>query len=414
MASEHPPPLRVLSLCTVFPNPTEPGCGIFIARRLQALAALRNGPRVTVLAPVQLLDYAKRRQRLLRARGVVSTREDAAMRVMHPKWFYPPLSGASSAVFLFARLLPLCWRLRRRGFRFDLIDAHFAHPEGVAAAMLGRVFRCPVIITLRGNEVVHAKRPLRRWTQRWALRRATRIICVARWLEDFAVSAGVAVDRVITIPNGVDAGVFYRRDRAACRRIHDLPIGSRVILSAGYLVEGKGHHDVVAALATLHSRGIAARLVIAGGSGRDGNFEPAIRHSVRSRGLSDYVRLTGAVSPTALAELMAAADVLCLASFTEGWPNVVHEALACGTPVVATAVGAVPQLIPGPRYGRIVPVHDPQALADALGAALETAWAHDEIARWGQSRQWRQVAKEVLTTFNDACQGEARIREPAG
>jgi teichuronic acid biosynthesis glycosyltransferase TuaC len=87
--------------------------------------------------------------------------------------------------------------------------------------------------------------------------------------------------------------------------------------------------------------------------------------------------------------------VFCLASDVEGWPNVVHEALSCGTPVVVTRVGAVPEMVPSDHLGRIVPVQDQPALVDALQHALLHVWNRDAIARWGRLRGWDRVADEV-------------------
>jgi glycosyltransferase involved in cell wall biosynthesis len=93
---------------------------------------------------------------------------------------------------------------------------------------------------------------------------------------------------------------------------------------------------------------------------------------------------------------MAAADLFCLASSREGWPNVVNESLACGLPVVATDVGAIPEMIPSEQYGLIVPPDNAVALQNALREALGRNWDRSAIADWGQSRSWAQVAREVL------------------
>jgi glycosyltransferase involved in cell wall biosynthesis len=123
------------------------------------------------------------------------------------------------------------------------------------------------------------------------------------------------------------------------------------------------------------------------------------------------------VTQDALAELMSAADVFCLASSTEGWPNVVNEALACGTPVVATDVGAVRQMIDSDRYGSVVPVRDGEALAEALRAALTGRWDHEAISARGRSRSWSLVAEEVLEQMRavlaERSGKEAELAEPA-
>jgi glycosyltransferase involved in cell wall biosynthesis len=96
--------------------------------------------------------------------------------------------------------------------------------------------------------------------------------------------------------------------------------------------------------------------------------------------------------------------VFCLASAREGWPNVVHEAHACGTPVVATNVGGVPEMIPSENFGLVVPPNDPAALHAALKQALSRQWDRGAIAAWGQARSWRQVAAEVLREMEQVCE----------
>jgi glycosyltransferase involved in cell wall biosynthesis len=109
---------------------------------------------------------------------------------------------------------------------------------------------------------------------------------------------------------------------------------------------------------------------------------------------------------------MSAADVLALASEAEGWPNVVHEAMACGTPVVATDVGAIPEMIPSPELGFRVPFGDTGALRDALRMALARDWDRGAIARYAQGRAWDKVAAEVVEVLEEVVAehagGEAR------
>lgn len=383
---------RVLSLSTEFPNPSEPGKGLFVRSRLQAI---RSRASLVVVAPVAALDYANPQRDLLAARRIPRERQEGHMRVLHPRWLYPPCGGWTNAFFLFARLLPTLVRLRARQ-PFDVIDAHFAHPEGIAAVVLGKVLRRPVLVTVRGSELRYYRQRLKRYFMSWALRRADRVIAVSDGLRDLAIDLGVDPRRVRTVPNGINAAVFFRRDRLACRADHGIDSAERIILSAGDLAELKGHHRVIAAVKNLNDRGVRARLLIAGGVGRSGRYADTLRQQVVANGLVDQVTFCGEVTQDTLAELMSAADVFCLASSTEGWPNVVNEALACGTPVVATDVGAVRQMVVSDQYGSVVPVHDGAALADALCAALTGHWDHEAISAWGRSRSWSQVANDVL------------------
>jgi len=350
---------------------------------------------LTVLAPVPLIDYANPESRVLASLEIPKSRIDGAVRVLHPRWLYPPFGGWVNAFFLYFRLVLSSSVPHRRG-AIDLIDAHFAHPEGIAAALLASTLGIPFMITMRGCELRYQHHRAKRFWMSWALKRANRIITVSDGLMELAIRLGADPLKIRTIPNGINREVFYRRDRSECRRIHQIPEDARVILSAGDLARIKGHHRIIEALRTIGDDGCPAYLLIAGGVGRSGKYVDTLRARVAELGLQDRVRFTGLASQSTLAELMCAADVFCLASSSEGWPNVVNEALACGTPVVATDVGAVRRMLPSNRYGIVVPVDDVSALATALREALARDWNNSEIFDWGQSRSWEQVAVEVM------------------
>jgi teichuronic acid biosynthesis glycosyltransferase TuaC len=393
------PEPKVLSLSTNYPRPDDPHRGLFVRSRLQHVAEILP---VRVVSPVALVEYGGRKQ----AEGQApARRRDGNLDVFHPRWVYPPMGGMANGWFLAARLLPFL-RAMRREFPFSVVDAHFGHPEGVAASLLGAALGVPFTVTLRGSEVMHAQwRGRKRWIA-WAMRRAARVIAVAESLRRFAIGLGVDPERVRTIPNGVDADVFYPRPYAESRARLGMPADRPVILTAGHLIELKGHHRAVLALAELRKRGSRAELWIIGGAGRVASFEAQIRDAVRRHELEDAVRFVGAVPQAVLAEHMSAADVFCLASSREGWPNVVHEALACGAPVVATNVGGVEDMVTAAEHGTIVPAGDQEALTAALGAALEERRDRARIAAWGCSRSWSQVARETAATLCEAAEGK--------
>jgi teichuronic acid biosynthesis glycosyltransferase TuaC len=400
--------LRILSLSLAFPNPSDPGLGTFVRSRLHYMISRAE---IKVIAPLAMLDYAAIWSGTSGKAGEVpSQRWDEELEVFHPRWLYPPGAGALTALFLLASLLPGIGQLRRR-YRFELIDAHFGHPTAAVAALLSAVFGCPFVVTLRGDETRHATYALRRYGMSWALRRACRVITVSERLRQFAIGLGVEPARVCTIPNGVNARIYFQHDRQATRAKHGIAPGQLMLLSAGYLIERKGHHRAIRALGALRQQGIAAALWIVGAAGREGRYEGKIRDLVREMGIEDSVHFVGSVTPDVLAEYMSAADVFCLASTREGWPNVVHEALACGTPVVASDVGGVPDLIPSREYGVVVPIGDQQALETALRNALLQTWNRRTIAAWAQSRSWEQVAGEVIC---QARQGIAEDRRSRG
>jgi teichuronic acid biosynthesis glycosyltransferase TuaC len=124
--------LRILSLSTVYPNPRNPGAGLFVRSRLQHLAALAD---LELVAPIRMMDSASNA-------GVPAERQDENLLVLHPRWVYIPGAGLFGAMLLFLSVLLEAARIRKR-FPFQIIDAHFGYPEGIVAGMLARCFgRC--------------------------------------------------------------------------------------------------------------------------------------------------------------------------------------------------------------------------------------------------------------------------------
>jgi teichuronic acid biosynthesis glycosyltransferase TuaC len=378
--------MKILSLSSVYPNPQEPGLGLFVRSRLEQMARFAE---VKVIAPIPLIDYSNHERRLYRRRTFPAARQDGPIAAVHPRWFYPPGGTPVNVLCQFLRLLPLV-RSIRRSFPFDLIDAHFGYPEGVTAALLAAACGVPFTITLRGSEPIFAASLLRRKVLRWAMRRAGHIIAVSDELREFAILEGVDPSRATTIPNGIDPRVFYPRET------HVNP-GPRILLSAGELIEAKGHHLVIRATKALLERGHDVQLLVAGGVSRGGApYERELKRITAELGLEERVRFLGWVDRQTLPALLSFADLFCLASFTEGWPNVVNEALACGAPVVASAVGGVRAMLASGRYGIAVPPRDLAALTDALDRGLNQSWDRAAISAWGRSRTWAAVASEVI------------------
>ncbi len=347
--------MNILSLSSVFPNPAEPGLGLFVRSRLSDLSRHAN---VKVIAPIAALNP---KGKVACPRTGPWVRTDGLMEVFHPRWAFPPGGTPANVVCLFCRVYPLIRRLHRR-FAFDLIDAHFGYPEGVVAALLSRALEIPFVVTLRGSELMFGSYWSRRLAMQGEFRRASKIISVSEELRHFAIGQGAAPEKVITIPNGVDGALFCQRDRGAVRSKYGISAGRKVIVSAGEMIEAKGHQHAAAALRDIVAEGIDAELLIVGSSARGGpKYEATLKKFVADLGLGDRIRFVGWADRQGVAELLSAADVFCLASYTEGWPNVVHEALACGTPVVATRVGAIPEMIPSADYGFVTPVKDQSA-----------------------------------------------------
>lgn len=347
----------IVTYTSLFPNREMPHHGVFVAERLRRLLATRR-VSATVVAPLPWFpsrapvfgEYG-RYARVPRAERW----EDCD--VLHPRYGTVPGIGMNIQAFSLARAtLRELQRLKERGLA-AVIDAHYFYPDGVAAAWIGQRLRIPVVITARGSDInVLARHSVPRRLILRAAHQAAAVVTVSESLRTELIRMGVPADRVQTLRNGVDLVRFSPpADRAAVRR--SLGLNAWTLLSVGRLVPGKGHARVVQALQQIPD----AELVIVG----DGPDRNAIEQAVQAGGLSGRVRFTGALSHAKLVEYYRAADVMVLASASEGMPNVVLEALACGTAVVATAVGGIPEILDR-SVGRVVASREPPQIAAAI------------------------------------------------
>ena len=387
--------IRAVSLCTLFPSPSRPHAGLFVRARLAELAKIVD---LRIVAPERVFSpLAALRSSVARVEPDPGWPDFGVGR---PHWFTLRGAGVLTPAILYIQILPLFRRLKKLA-AMDLIDAHFGFPDGVAAALVSRALDVPFVLTLRGSELLHAKLPLRRRAMAWAVRRAAFVIAVSEELRRLALDLGASPSRTKVIGNGIDPALFYLQDRATCRRKHGVADQAKVVLSVGHLIELKGHHRVVEAVAALRAEGHPVELLIVGGEPAAGvrSFRREIERRIAAPGIGDSVHLLGVLPPQTLAEYMAAADVLCLASDREGCPNVVQEALACGLPVVASRVGSVPEMLPNRELGSVFAPRDVSALTVAIRDAFERSWDRRKIAAWGQSRSWRNVAAEVAGVF---------------
>ncbi len=399
---------RVLVFSTVFPNAAQPQHGVFVRRRMRALPP---GLAVAVMAPRPWFPFTDGLRPGFRP-AMPAVEEQEGTTVLHPRFLSPPGIGKSADGLLLAlSALPALARLRR-DFPFDVIDAHFGYPEGVAAALLGRLLGVPVVLTLRGSEVRIERSLLRRTQLAWALRAAARVIAVSGELADLAVRLGLPRERVRVIGNGVDPDLFRPLDRAACRRELGLAEDGPLLLTVGTLSERKGAHLVLDAMALLAGRLPGLRYLLVGGAGPEGAEGEALERQAARLGLAGRVRFAGARPPAELPLWYGAADLFVLPSSLEGSPNVVVEALACGTPVAATAVGSVRELLADPAVGTIVPRRDAPSVAAAIEASLARSWDRARISAAARARSWEVVGREVAEEIAAAL--AARRAAPEG
>lgn len=366
--------IRVLTLSTLFPDSSRPNFGVFVERQTMGLAA-HPDVALTVVAPVGLPPWPLSTG----ARHAVLARlpilEDWKGLTVHRPRFtaLPSTAGQFHARMLERALAPLLDTLA-----FDVIDASFFFPDGPAAVALGRRYGVPVSIKARGADIHH-------WGSASATagqvltagRGADGLLAVSAAMKADMAALGMPSDHICVHRTGVDQKRFGTLDRQAARR--SLGITGPLTLSVGALIPRKGHHVVIDAIAALP--GVSLWIV------GEGPERGALEAGIARAGLGDRVRLLGSVAHDDLPPLLAAADVMALASSSEGLANAWVEALASGTPIVVTDVGGARELLGDPRAGRMVD-RDPVAFAGAIAALLANPSAEEAVKAAVANYSW--------------------------
>jgi teichuronic acid biosynthesis glycosyltransferase TuaC len=388
--------LKVLVLSYLFPNSAQPGYGVFVLHRI---AAVSRRCLARVVAPVPWYPFIRWLRPSVWGGRIPRRETQGGLDVDHPRFAIVPryFKWFDALSFLFA-----AWRsvrrLGREGFAFDLVDVHWTYPDVVAGFVLARRRGCPFIVTVRGHEALYAEeRSIRRQLVAACLRRADAVVALSGELRDAVIALGVKPERVHVILNGVDGSRFTRMDRDACRAALGLAADRRIVLAVGRLTEGKGHQHIIRALAAPGGPA-TAELFIVGGVNPEARFDQDLRALVKEHAIESRVHFLDEQSQERLALWYGASDVFCLASHREGCPNVVLEALACGTPVVANDVGAVSQFV-GHDDGVLVRPGDAAALTHALAEALSRRWDRGAIAARMSERSWDSVARQVVELY---------------
>jgi teichuronic acid biosynthesis glycosyltransferase TuaC len=356
--------IRLLVFTRLYPHGVDPMLGVFVENQLKRL--LQFGEvSARVVAPVPRVPGWMAPSGYHRKLMGVSYRDvRSGVTVDHPRFLELPGSrlgtlAAPLAMYRAGRIH--IDGLLRQGFAFDLISAHLCYPDGVAGVLLGRRYGKPVIITAHGpdlNETARSVIPRR--VILWAVRRAVMLITPSQGLKDRAVEIGIDGRHVEVLRNGVDLELFRPGDRAAARA--RLGLSGLVLLSVGRLVPLKGHHLVIEAMAALPE----ASFVLVG----DGPERRRLLSQSERLGVASRVRFLGKLPHESLPDVYAAADVLVHPSSHEGLGNAPQEAMACGTPVVATDIPGLREVVSSRAAGVLMKERTAGALVAAVRRLL--------------------------------------------
>jgi teichuronic acid biosynthesis glycosyltransferase TuaC len=395
MADNSP---RLIVFSSLYPSRVRPNAGVFIRERMSKVA--RHCPMV-VISPVpwfplqSLIQWFKPDYRL----QPDNYEDQDGISVYFPRFLSIPGVGRSwDGFFMALGSLAICYRLKKH-FVFHLIDSHFAYPDGYAATLLGKWFKVPVTITLRGTEVPLSNIPSRRQRILKALNDAAQVFSVSDSLKRHVINLGADAEKIRVVGNGIDTAKFFPIDKKQARQHWQIPEDAQVLISVGGLVDRKGFHRVIEILPALIEKYPRLLYLIVGGASPEGNILSRLEQQVETLNIGQHVRFLGALPAEQLHDPLSAADLFVLATANEGWANVFLEAMACGLPVVCTDVGGNREVVANEILGSIVPFGNADALLLALDNALHRQWDRHAIINHAADNSWDKRVDILLAEF---------------
>ena len=374
--------MRILVITSQFPLAADPFRGRPILQTIRALGALAE---VHVLSPVARYPRWAQPRSYLAHRAQIPTVVEG-LTVEHVEYPAFPLLSRPLNGFLCARAI----RAATHRYAPDVILSYWLYPDAWAALRVASTLDTPVVVGALGSDIC-VRDPLSRRLTRAVVRDAQRLLVVSKALGQTAVDEyGALPDQLHVIPNGVDGELFKPRNRAAARQALGVQYDTELIIYVGRLVREKGLRELLDAMRALRQSNPQARAVLIG----DGPMRSELE-TLLQRAPDTPVRLVGALAPELVAQWMTACDLVTLPSWSEGHPNVLVEAQACGRAVVACDVGGISEIV-DPDSSILVPPRDSVALRNALQAALSRTWDEQAMAD-RHSRDWAAVARETLT-----------------
>jgi glycosyltransferase involved in cell wall biosynthesis/ubiquinone/menaquinone biosynthesis C-methylase UbiE len=392
------PSLKILLLSRNYPNNVMPFLGLWAEEPIRKISAIGD---VRVISPVPYCPPLPNYFEYTHFRRIVPHHYVNNVEVWHPRFLTGPgysLHALEATTYY--------WGVARqaakvyREFRFDLIHAYFTYPDGVVAARLGQRYEVPVVITEQA--------PWRPWMDDyprvrrqavWASQKSEFHIAPSRAARNSIAHFTGESEKLKIIPNGVDGSVFTPQPRSHKK-------DSQRILFVGFMRFVKGVDLLLQAMRQLTKRFPRIRLTLVGGGWYHQYRleEERLRTLTRDLGLQQHVEFVGMKPPNEVAEYMRNSSVLVLPSRSESFGAVLVEALACGTPIVATRCGG-PEDIVTDEVGVLAPVDHVDSLADAIASVIENREKYDpaRLRAYALANfDWQQIARRTVDLYYEA------------
>ncbi|TWX67625.1 glycosyltransferase [Colwellia sp. C1TZA3] len=365
------PSLVIIS--NLYPLPWEPNRATF---NRQQFAQLDNDFNKSVMVPIALPDWFAHRKEIKQTENV-----------RYVPYFYLPKFGRrfySAMMFVSIMLHSGFWLMRKKPKK---ILASWAFPDAIAASWISKLFNCDFYFKVHGSDInLHGKVPARAKQIVNASKRALGILSVSQALADEMVAMGINKEKIHVIYNGVDHQKFHLKQATVNKKTDDY------LLYVGNLKKEKGVIELLKGFALINEQYPALKLLYAG----PGNMRSEISSQAKYLAVGNKVIFLGSVDHDQLPKLISQARLLALPSYNEGVPNVVLEAMACGTPVLVSNVGGIPEVVDERICGKIISARSHLAVAEGLEHILSRTWDKEKIQQHSLQFSWQNNSQQLL------------------
>jgi len=369
----------IVIISNLYPSPWEPNRATF---NKQQFALLDDDFDKSVLVPVAFAEWFKNRK---------SFEQTEKLRFV-PYFYTPKFGRRFYSVFMFLSIMLHSgfWIKRKKA---DIMFASWAFPDAVATSWISQFFKTKFFFKVHGSDINEFAKVKSRASQiKKAANSALGIVSVSQALKDEIVKLGVPSRKIHVIYNGVNHDKFSSENNTP-------PEGSeqQYILYVGNLKKDKGVFELLHGFSQIHDNYPFLKLMYAG----PGALKDELLLQATQLGIKNKVTLLGSVNHSELPSLMQKATLLVLPSYNEGVPNVVLEAMACGTPVVATSVGGIPEVVNESLCGVIIKPKNNEAVAQGLTKALNTNWSPEKIKQHSLQFSWEKNKTQLINLLSN-------------
>jgi len=367
---------KITIITNLYPLPWEPNRATF---NRQQFSLLDENYDKSILVPVAFIEWFKNRKQIKQAENL-----------RFVPYFYPPKLGRRFySLFLFLSIILHSgnWLRKKRN---DILLASWAYPEAVTTSWLSKLYNCRFYFKVHGSDInFHSNYPARARQIVNAANKADGILSVSQDLKTKMIKLGIEKQKITVIYNGINHDLFGTKQNRT--------INKDYILYVGNLKQAKGVFELLDGFNQIHERFPNLHLIFAG----SGEQKNKLINTTEKYGLSDKVEFLGSVNHDTLPGLMQYATLIALPSYNEGVPNVLLESMACGTPVLATAVGGIPEIINQDICGVLIAEKNSDAVALGLQDILIRKWSYEKIVEHSKQFTWQKNQQQLIKLISN-------------